>query len=82
MSHRILTRGAFAASLASACMMLAPPSAFGPPLLCEEGNFGDSDVLAELLKAGADRTIRNDEGRTPLEQARYYKLSHFEALLN
>ena len=51
-------------------------------MLFRSGNFGDSDVLAELLKAGDDRTIRNDEGRTPLEQARYYKLSHFEAPLN
>jgi ankyrin repeat protein len=26
-----------------------------------------------LLAAGADRNIRNDEGRTALEQARRYK---------
>ena len=34
---------------------------------------GDTDTLRALLAAGADRGIRNDEGRTPLQQARRYK---------
>ena len=44
-------------------------------------DFGDTAVLAELLKAGADRTIRNDDGRTPLEQTHHYKHSLLESLL-
>ena len=54
---------------------------FTPLMYAATIDFGDTAVLAQLLKAGADRTIRNDEGRTPLEQARYYKLAPFEALL-
>ena len=34
-----------------------------------------------LLKAGADRTLRNSEGRTPLQQARHYKHALLEAAL-
>jgi ankyrin repeat protein len=36
---------------------------------------GTTDTLKELLKAGADRHIRNPKGRTPLEEARRYKHS-------
>ena len=36
-------------------------------------DMGDAETLKALLAAGADRRIRNDEGRTPLEQARHYK---------
>ncbi|HVQ12148.1 MAG TPA: ankyrin repeat domain-containing protein [Vicinamibacterales bacterium] len=34
---------------------------------------GDTETLRALLAAGADRTIRNDESRTALEQARRYR---------
>jgi ankyrin repeat protein len=34
-----------------------------------------------LLKAGADRSIRNSEGRTALEQARYYQHVNLESVL-
>lgn len=44
-------------------------------------DFGDTRVLSALLKAGADRNIRNDEGRTALEQTRYYHHSLLEAAL-
>jgi ankyrin repeat protein len=44
-------------------------------------DFGDTEILRALLKAGADKTIRNFQGRTPLAQARRYKHSHFEAVL-
>ncbi len=44
-------------------------------------DFDDTEMLKALLKAGANRTIRNDEGRTPLQQARRYKHSHMEAHL-
>lgn len=35
-------------------------------------DFGDDRMLRALLQAGADKNIRNDEGRTPLEQARHF----------
>jgi len=35
-------------------------------------DFGHTESLKALLDAGADPSIRNDEGRTPKEQARYY----------
>jgi ankyrin repeat protein len=41
-------------------------------------DVGNSDTLKALLDAGADRRIRNDEGRTPLEQAR--RLKHARAV--
>ena len=44
-------------------------------------DFGDTDVLKALLNAGADKTIRNFEGRTPLAQAQRYKHSRLEAAL-
>lgn len=37
-------------------------------------DFGDTATLRALLAAGADRSIKNDAGRTPLQQAR--RLGH------
>ena len=34
---------------------------------------GDTEALKALIAAGADRSIRNDQGRTALEQARRLK---------
>ena len=44
-------------------------------------DFGDARVLKALLKAGADPKILNDEGRTALEQARYYRHTLLEKAL-
>ena len=44
-------------------------------------DFGDTEVLKALLKAGADPKIRNDQGRSALEQARFYRHSLLEAAL-
>jgi ankyrin repeat protein len=44
-------------------------------------DFGDDEVLKALLKAGADKTIRNYENRTPIAQAKHYKHSRLEAAL-
>jgi ankyrin repeat protein len=54
---------------------------FTPLMYAATIDFGDSDVVRALLNAGADKTIRNSEGRTPLAQARRYKHSSLEAAL-
>jgi ankyrin repeat protein len=54
---------------------------FTPLMYAATIDSGDTDVLKALLSAGADRTIRNFEGRTPAAQARRYKHSHLEAAL-
>lgn len=46
---------------------------FTPLMYAATVDVGDTETLKALLQAGADRKIRNDEGRTPLEQARYHK---------
>jgi ankyrin repeat protein len=54
---------------------------FTPLMYAATIDFGDDEVLKALLKAGADKTIRNSEGRTPLAQAKHYKHSNLEAAL-
>jgi ankyrin repeat protein len=54
---------------------------FTPLMYAATIDFGNTEVLKALLSAGADKRIRNFEGRTPLAQARRYKLSHLEAAL-
>src|SRR5215831_13170260 len=55
---------------------------FTPLMYAATIDFGDEDVLKALLKAGADKTIRNYEGRTPLAQAKHYKHSRLESALH
>ena len=54
---------------------------FTPLMYAATIDFGEVDALQELLKAGADRTIRNYDGKTALDQARRYKHAHLEAAL-
>jgi ankyrin repeat protein len=54
---------------------------FTPLMYAATIDFGDDAVLKALLKAGADKTIRNYEGRTPLAQAKHYKHSRLESTL-
>jgi ankyrin repeat protein len=54
---------------------------FTPLMYAATIDFGDDDVLKALLKAGADKSIRNSENRTPLAQAKYYKHSRLEQSL-
>lgn len=44
-------------------------------------DFGDAESLQALLRAGADRTIRNSYGRTAAEQARHYRHTQLAAPL-
>jgi ankyrin repeat protein len=50
-------------------------SGFTPLMYAATLDHGNTDTLLEILKAGADRSIRNAEGRTPLQQARRLKHS-------
>ena len=54
---------------------------FTPLMYAATIDFGDTEVLKALLSAGADRKIRNAEGRTPLLQARRLGHSKLAALL-
>jgi ankyrin repeat protein len=54
---------------------------FTPLMYAATIDFGDDDVLKALLIAGADKSIRNYENRTPLAQAKYYKHSRLEQAL-
>jgi ankyrin repeat protein len=44
---------------------------FTPLMYAATIDFGDTATLSALLASGADRTIRNESGRTPLQQARH-----------
>ena len=54
---------------------------FTPLMYAATVDFGDTSVMQALLKAGADKSIRNYENRTPLAQAKYYKHSRLEQAL-
>jgi ankyrin repeat protein len=44
-------------------------------------DFGDAESVRELLKAGADRAIKDFDGRTALEHARHYRHSDLATAL-
>jgi ankyrin repeat protein len=54
---------------------------FTPLMYAATIDFGDTAVLKALLKAGADRTIRNAQGRTALQQTHRLRLRDLEAAL-
>jgi ankyrin repeat protein len=54
---------------------------FTPLMYAATIDFGDTSVMQALLKAGADKSIRNYEGRTPLAQARYFRHASLAAAL-
>jgi ankyrin repeat protein len=56
-------------------------SGFTPLMYAATIDFGDTASLRALLKAGADPSIRNGEGRTAIEQARQYRHVNLEAVL-
>jgi ankyrin repeat protein len=56
-------------------------SGYTPLMYAATIDFGDTAVLKALLKEGADRNIRNREGRTALQQARYHRHTLLEKAL-
>jgi N-acyl-D-amino-acid deacylase len=79
----ITNRAAVIPALAEAGVPLNATDQFGytPLMYAATIDFGDAASLKALVKAGADPHIRNDEGRTPREQARHYKHAQLEAAL-
>lgn len=79
----IANRPALIAPLAEAGVPIdaTDDNGFTPLMYAATIDFGDTEVLDALLKAGADKKIQNLEGRTPLAQARRYGLSHLEPSL-
>jgi ankyrin repeat protein len=73
----ITHRAAVIPVLADAHVPLDDTDDFGftPLMYAATLDHGNTETLQELLKAGADRSIRNLEGRTPLQQARRLKHS-------
>src|SRR5262245_10760139 len=49
----------------------ADKAGFTPLMYAATIDFGDTATLRALLSAGADRSIRNPDGRNAIEQARY-----------
>jgi ankyrin repeat protein len=56
-------------------------SGYTPLIYAATIDFGDAEAVKILLQAGADRNIRNGEGRTALEQASHYGHALLEAAL-
>jgi ankyrin repeat protein len=54
---------------------------FTPLMYAATIDFGDTKSLKALLKAGADPNIRNGDGRTAVEQARFYRHVNLETVL-
>jgi ankyrin repeat protein len=54
---------------------------FTPIMYAATIDFGDEETIRALINAGADASLRNDEGRTALQQARHHKHTRLEAAL-
>jgi ankyrin repeat protein len=54
---------------------------FTPLMYAATVDVGDTATLKALLDAGADRRIRNDEGRTAFQQARHFRHPQIAAAL-
>ena len=54
---------------------------FTPLMYAASLDFGDTATLRALLASGADRRIKNESGRTPLQQARRLGYAHLAKAL-
>ena len=54
---------------------------FTPLMYAASIDFGDTELVKTLLRAGANPNIRNAEGRTAREQAKYYRHTQIEDAL-
>jgi ankyrin repeat protein len=53
-------------------------SGFTPIMYAVTIDFGDTQMIKTLLRAGADPNIRNSDGRSAREQARYFRHTQIE----
>ena len=51
---------------------------FTPLMYAATIDFGDTELVKTLLRAGADPSIRNHDGRTARDQAKYFRHSQIE----
>ena len=79
----ITNRAAVVPVLAAAKVDVNSMDEFGftPLMYAATVDVGNTDTLIALLKAGAERSIRNKEHRTALDQARKYKHAKLAAAL-
>ena len=54
---------------------------FTPLMYAATIDFGSTELVKTLLRAGADPAIRNADGRNAREQARYYRHTQIEDAL-
>ena len=66
---------------AGASLNATDENGYTPLMYAATIDFGDAESLQALLHAGADRTVRNADGRTAEEQARYYRHTRLAAAL-
>ena len=79
----ITDRPALIPMLAKAGVPLNEPDDFGftPLMYAATIDFGDAELVKALRRAGADPGVRNDQGRTALEQAHFLRHATLEAAL-
>jgi len=79
----ITGRSALIPILAGAHVPINTPDDFGytPLMYAATIDFGGTELVTTLLKNGADKTIPNDDGLTPAQQAHRLHLTHIEAAL-
>ena len=68
-------------STAGALINARDENGFTPLMYAATIDFGDSEIVKALLRAGADPSIRNGDGRSAREQARYFHHTQIEDAL-
>jgi ankyrin repeat protein len=70
-----------ALSTAGASINAKDASGFTPLMYAATIDFGNTEIVKALLRAGADPSVRNNEGRNAREQAKYFHHAQIEEAL-